>query len=165
MKVDEELFKIFGSILALMDKDPVPSANTGVLKVLRVKRKGDPYLYLAQFATGDARSEAAEDTRATHIEAAKIGEKDWVVAHPLRLSFTLNFSVFRSEVLQDPDEARKLARVAFEVEANQLVPKEQEHIVEETIDDPMLYVMEETVEGVEHILQEREQSCTVEFHE
>ena len=84
MKVDEELFKIFGSILALMDKDPVPSANTGVLKVLRVKRKGDSYLYFAQFATGDARSEASEDTRATHTEAAKIGEKDWVVAHPLR---------------------------------------------------------------------------------
>ena len=133
VKVDEELLKIFGSALALMDKDPVPSANTGVLKVLRVKRKGDSYLFLAQLATDDARSEAAEDTRATHTEAAKIGEQDWVVTHSLRLSFTLNFSV----VLQDPDEAHKLARVAFDVEANQLVLQEQEHIVEETIDDPM----------------------------
>ena len=33
MKVDEELQKIFGSVLALMDKDRVPSANTGELKV------------------------------------------------------------------------------------------------------------------------------------
>ena len=55
------------------------------------------------------------------------------MTHSLRLSFTLNFSV----VLQDPDEAHKLARVAFDVEANQLVLQEQEHIVEETIDDPM----------------------------
>ena len=41
VKVDEEFQKISGSVLALMDKDPVPSADTGVLKVLRVKRKGD----------------------------------------------------------------------------------------------------------------------------
>ena len=40
VKVDEELQKIFGSV---MDKDSVPSANTGVLKVLRVKRQGDSY--------------------------------------------------------------------------------------------------------------------------
>ena len=150
VKVDEELQKIFGSVVGLMDKDPVPSANTGVLKLLRVKRKGDSYLYFVQFATSDARSEAAEDTRATHTEAAKIGEKDWVVTHPLRLSFTLNFSVFQSDVLQDLDEARKLARVAFDVEANQLVPQEQEHMVEETIDDPMPHVMEEIVEGAKH---------------
>ena len=86
------------------------------------------------------------------------------MTHPLRLSFTLNFSVFRSEVLQDPDEARKLAREVFDVEAHQVVPQEriQERIVEETIDDPMPHVMEETVEGVKHCPQEREQSCTVE---
>ena len=82
-----------------MDKDSVPSANTGVLKVLRVKRQGDSYPYLTQIATADARSEAFEDTRATHIEAAKIGEKDWVRILSCLLEFHAEFHripVFRS---------------------------------------------------------------------
>ena len=75
------------------------------------------------------------------------------------MNFTLNFTVFRFSG-QDPQKARKLARVAFDVQAIQLVPQEriQEHTVEETIDDPMPHVMEETVEGVKHIPQERDRS-------
>ena len=39
---------------------------------------------------------------------------DLVVTHPICLSMTLNFSVSRYGVLQNPHEACKMARVAFE---------------------------------------------------
>merc|ERR1712211_26863 len=63
---------------------------------------------------GDAKSKAAEDARVAYAEATKIAEKDLVVTHPIRLGLALNFSVFQYEVLQNPDEACKMARVAFE---------------------------------------------------
>merc|ERR1712144_198070 len=36
------------------------------------------------------------------------------VTHPIRLGLALNFSVFHYEVLNNPDEACKMARTAFE---------------------------------------------------
>merc|ERR1712193_555946 len=36
------------------------------------------------------------------------------VTHPIRLGLALNFSVFHYEVLNNPDEACKMARQAFE---------------------------------------------------
>ena len=75
------------------------------------------YRYLAEFATGDARSTSAEDTRVGNAEATEVVERDLAVTQPTRLGNTLNVSVFQSEVLQDPDEAGKMAPVAFDVEA------------------------------------------------
>merc|ERR1711998_798817 len=46
--------------------------------------------------------------------AQKVAEADLVVTHPIRLGLALNFSVFQYEVLQNPDEACKMAREAFE---------------------------------------------------
>merc|ERR1712012_78185 len=113
-KVEGELQKICDGILALMDKNLIPSASTGESKVFYYKMKGDYYRYLAEFATGDAKSEAAEDARVAYAEATWVAEKDLVVTHPIRLGLALNFSVFQYEVLQNPDEACKMARVAFE---------------------------------------------------
>ena len=39
---------------------------------------------------------------------------DLVVTHPIRLGLALNFSVFHYEVLNNPEEACKMARQAFE---------------------------------------------------
>ena len=113
-KVEAELQKICDGILVLMDKNLIPSASTGESKVFYYKMKGDYYRYLAEFATGDAKSKAAEDARVAYAEATKVAEKDLVVTHSIHLGLALNFSVFQYEVLQNPDEACKMARVAFE---------------------------------------------------
>ena len=44
----------------------------------------------------------------------QVAEKDLAVTHPIRLGLALNFSVFQYEVLQNPEEACKMARTAFE---------------------------------------------------
>merc|ERR1712136_606508 len=113
-KVEVELQKICDGILSLMEKNLIPAASTGESKVFYFKMKGDYFRYLAEFSTGDGKSKAAEDARVAYAEATKIAEKDLVVTHPIRLGLALNFSVFQYEVLQSPDEACKMARVAFE---------------------------------------------------
>ena len=84
--------------------------------------KGDYYGDLAEFAASDTKSEAEEDARVAHTEATKITERVSVVIHSIRQNLGPNDAVFRSEFLQELDEACKMACVAFDVEAIQLVP-------------------------------------------
>ena len=76
--------------------------------------KADYYRYIAEFRTGDDKSKAAEEARKAYAEAAEVAEKGLLVTHPIRLGLALNYSVFMYEVLNDPDEACKMARTAFE---------------------------------------------------
>merc|ERR1711881_787619 len=76
--------------------------------------EADYYRYIAEFSGGDAKSNAAENARKAYEDASQVAEKDLVVTHPIRLGLALNYSVFQYEVLQNPDEACKMARTAFE---------------------------------------------------
>ena len=89
-KVERELQKIRDGILVLMDKNLIPSPGTDESKVFYFKMKGDYYRYLAESATGDAKSKAGEDACVACAEATKIAEKDLVVTHPVRLAMALN---------------------------------------------------------------------------
>merc|ERR1712118_596600 len=68
----------------------------------------------AEFTEGDKKSKAAESARLAYSDAQVVAEKGLAVTHPIRLGLALNFSVFQYEVLQEPDEACKMAREAFE---------------------------------------------------
>merc|ERR1712107_930534 len=60
------------------------------------------------------KTQASQDAKAAYAEATSVAEKDLVVTHPIRLGLALNYSVFMYEVLNQPDEACKMARTAFE---------------------------------------------------
>merc|ERR1712125_113830 len=113
-KVEAELQKICDTILGLLDNNLIPKSSSGESKVFYQKMKADYYRYIAEFSDGDAKSKAAESARVAYDEAQKVAEKDLAVTHPIRLGLALNFSVFQYEVLQNPDEACKMARTAFE---------------------------------------------------
>ena len=129
-KVEGELQKDRDGILALMDKKLIPSPSTDESKAFYYKMKGDYYRYLAEFATGDAKSKACEDACFAYADATKIAERDLVVTHPVRLVMALNSSVFLHEVLQNPDEAcgTKAAQdqLAMDTKFLQLFPKTNE---------------------------------------
>merc|ERR1712151_158401 len=114
VKVEAELQKICDTILGLLDKGLIPKATSGESKVFYQKMKADYYRYIAEFTEGDKKKAAAESARQAYTEAAQVAEKDLPVTHPIRLGLALNFSVFQYEVLQNPDEACKMARTAFE---------------------------------------------------
>merc|ERR1711979_19863 len=113
-KVEQELQKICDTILGLLDANLITKASTGESKVFYQKMKADYYRYIAEFSDGDKKSMAAEKARQAYADASSVAEKDLVVTHPIRLGLALNFSVFQYEVLQNPDEACKMARTAFE---------------------------------------------------
>merc|ERR1712113_655560 len=113
-KVETELQKICDTILGLLDKNLIAKAENGESKVFYQKMKADYYRYIAEFKDGGAKDQAAENARQAYEEAHKVAEKDLAVTHPIRLGLALNYSVFQYEVLNNPDEACKMARTAFE---------------------------------------------------
>jgi 14-3-3 protein epsilon len=113
-KVEKELHEICGKILNLMKDTLIPKAGAGESAVFYHKMMGDYYRYIAEFTDGDAKKTAADDARVSYEKATECAAKDLAVTHPIRLGLALNYSVFQYEVLQNPDEACKMARTAFE---------------------------------------------------
>ena len=70
----------------------------------------------------------ARPPRIAHAEDTQIAEKDLVVTLPICLGLGLYFSAFQCEVFQIPDEACKMARVAFEDAFGEL-----DHVAEDSI--------------------------------
>ena len=79
-----------------------------------VCRKGDYHRYLAEFATGDDRKHAAENSLNAYKAANDVALQELAPTHPIRLGLALNFSVFYYEILNSPDRACRLAKNAFD---------------------------------------------------
>ncbi|OWR47852.1 14-3-3 epsilon protein [Danaus plexippus plexippus] len=75
---------------------------------------GDYHRYLAEFATGNDRKEAAENSLVAYKAASDIAMTELPPTHPIRLGLALNFSVFYYEILNSPDRACRLAKAAFD---------------------------------------------------
>jgi len=112
--IEGELQKICDTILDLLDTNLISRATTSESKVFYHKMKADYYRYIAEFTDAVVRAKAVENAKLAYVEAQKVAEKDLAITHPIRLGLALNFSVFMYEVLQDQDEACKMARTVFE---------------------------------------------------
>ena len=55
-----------------------------------------------------------DNSEAAYKAAAEISQKDLASTNPIRLGLALNFSVFYYEIRNQPDEACKLAKKAFD---------------------------------------------------
>jgi len=113
-KVEKELAGICNDILSVLDQHLIPSSTTGESKVFYYKMKGDYHRYLAEFATGNERKEAAENSLVAYKSASDIAITELPPTHPIRLGLALNFSVFYYEILNSPDRACHLAKQAFD---------------------------------------------------
>jgi len=113
-QVEKELKDICGDILNVLDKHLIPCADSGESKVFYYKMKGDYHRYLAEFATGNDRKEAAENSLVAYKAASDIAMTELPTTHPIRLGLALNFSVFYYEILNSPDRACRLAKAAFD---------------------------------------------------
>ncbi|XP_058060412.1 14-3-3 protein epsilon isoform X3 [Anopheles bellator] len=113
-QVEKELRDICSDILEVLDKHLIPCATTGESKVFYYKMKGDYHRYLAEFATGGDRKDAAENSLVAYKAASDIAMTNLPPTHPIRLGLALNFSVFYYEILNSPDRACRLAKAAFD---------------------------------------------------
>jgi len=112
IKVETELDNICDTILQLLKNHLIPTATNGEAKVFYNKMQGDYHRYMAEFKNKD--EQAANSAKEAYEQAMTIATKELLVTHPIRLGLALNFSVFYYEVLQNPEEACKMARQAFE---------------------------------------------------
>ncbi|KKK17694.1 14-3-3 family protein [Aspergillus ochraceoroseus] len=118
-KIEAELAKICDDILDVLDKHLIPSAQSGESKVFYHKMyvvsiEGDYHRYLAEFAIGDRRKSAADASLEAYKSATEVAQTDLAPTHPIRLGLALNFSVFYYEILNSPDQACHLAKLAFD---------------------------------------------------
>jgi 14-3-3 protein epsilon len=113
-KVEKELQGICSDILEILDQHLIPSSTTGESRVFYQKMKGDYHRYLAEFASGGSRKEAAENSLIAYKAASDIALTELPPTHPIRLGLALNFSVFYYEILNSPDRACHLAKQAFD---------------------------------------------------
>merc|ERR1712066_902814 len=70
--------------------------------------------YIAEFSDGEKKSKAAEAADKAYGDAEDVAKADLAVTHPIRLGLALNFSVFKYEVMSEPEAACQMARGAFE---------------------------------------------------
>jgi len=113
-QIEKELNDICSDVLNVIDKHLIPSAQQGESKVFYYKMKGDYHRYLAEFATGNDRKEAAENSLVAYKAATDIALTDLQPTHPIRLGLALNYSVFYYEILNSSDRACRLAKNAFD---------------------------------------------------
>jgi len=114
VKVEAELANICNDILAVLDEHLIPTSGSGESKVFYYKMKGDYHRYLAEFAAGNNRKEAAENSLIAYKSASDTAVTELPPTHPIRLGLALNFSVFYYEILNSPDRACLLAKQAFD---------------------------------------------------
>ena len=98
MKVEGELNKICERLLTLLDTHMLqgdvsdnPEQVEG--RVFYQKMKGDYYRYMAEYSSGNDKSEH-ETNAATAYQQAVDKAADLAPTHPIRLGLALNFSVF-----------------------------------------------------------------------
>jgi len=113
-KIEEELEQVCGDVLTVLDEHLIPKTEGGESKVFYYKMKGDYQRYLAEFASGDKRKEAATAAHEAYKAATDTAQTDLTPTHPIRLGLALNFSVFYYEILNSPDRACHLAKQAFD---------------------------------------------------
>lgn len=114
LQVEKELKEICNDILEVLEKHLIPTADTFESKVFYHKMKGDYFRYLAEFASGSDRKDAAENSLIAYKAASEIATTDLPPTHPIRLGLALNFSVFYYEILNSPERACRLAKTAFD---------------------------------------------------
>jgi len=113
-QIEKELRDICTDVLEVLDVHLIANAVAGESKVFYYKMKGDYHRYLAEFATGNDRKEAAEASLVAYKAASDISMTELPPTHPIRLGLALNFSVFYYEILNSPDRACRLAKAAFD---------------------------------------------------
>ncbi|XP_034462949.1 14-3-3 protein epsilon-like isoform X1 [Hippoglossus hippoglossus] len=118
--IEKELKAICNDILDVLDKHLILGAKNGESKVFYYKMKGDYHRYLSEFATGNDRKEAAENSLVAYKAASDIAMIELPPTHPIRLGLALNFSVFYYEILNSPDRACRLAKEAFDSAISEL---------------------------------------------
>jgi len=131
-KVESELNEICCDILQLLDGSLIKEELAPEPKVFYQKMKADYYRYLAEFSSGDTKSEHAGKAEESYTEATSAAA-ELAPTHPIRLGLALNYSVFLYEVQNKQDDACTLAKRAFDDAIAELDTLDEESYKDSTL--------------------------------
>jgi len=131
-KVEDELNHICKDILELLDANLIDSAHDSESSVFYQKMKADYFRYLAEFATGETKTEHATNANGAYTKATEAASS-LAPTHPIRLGLALNYSVFLYEVMAQQDDACKLAKQAFDDAIAELDTLDEESYKDSTL--------------------------------
>jgi 14-3-3 protein epsilon len=131
-KVETELNNICTDILTLLEGTLIKESLPAEPKVFYQKMKADYYRYLAEFATGDSRSEYAGSAEEAYKSASSVATSI-PPTHPIRLGLALNYSVFLYEVMEIQSKACTLAKEAFDNAIAELDTLDEESYKDSTL--------------------------------
>lgn len=114
VKVEEELNKICHDILDLLDEHLIKAATSSESKVFYFKMKGDYFRYISEFSPEGQKDEPAKKAQEAYETATSVATSDLNSTHPIRLGLALNFSVFFYEIMNNPEQACKMAQQSFD---------------------------------------------------
>lgn len=113
-KIEKELKDICKEVLELLNKYLIKPDTPAEARVFYLKMEGDYNRYLAEVATGDCRKDVMVCSKKSYNEALKCSTCEMPPTHPVRLGLALNYSVFYYEIVNEPEEACRLAKEAFD---------------------------------------------------
>ena len=128
-KVQKELEELCNKINTTIDSSLLPKATTDEAKVFYHKMKGDYYRYIAENIDGDLKKKYSDLGLASY-NAALEASKTIDYKNPIKLGLALNLSVFYYEVVNNREEACKLAQETLEKskEALEGVDEEEDEV-------------------------------------
>lgn len=83
-------------------------------RVFYFKMKGDYYRYISEFSNEEGKKASAEQAEESYKRATDTAEAELPSTHPIRLGLALNYSVFYYEILNQPQKACEMAKLAFD---------------------------------------------------
>jgi 14-3-3 protein epsilon len=119
-EIENEINNLCSDALCIIEYKIVRNTASGEPKVFYYKMKGDYYRYIAEFAYGSEKIEAAKKCLIAYKVASAIARLELSPAHPTRLGLALNLSVFFHDILHSPSLACRLANAAYNDGATEL---------------------------------------------
>jgi len=119
-QVENELEAICNEVLKLLIDGLIGKIKSEKpeTKVFYLKMCGDYYRYLAEFLPESKSS--ADNAKKYYTDAMNVAKEGLPETHPTRLGLALNFSVCTYEILKKPQDARDLAKEAFDAAIEKL---------------------------------------------
>jgi 14-3-3 protein epsilon len=112
-EIENEINNLCSDALCIIEYKIIRSPANDEAKVFYYKIKGDYYRYIAEFAYGSEKIEAAKKCLIAYKVASAIARLELSPAHPTRLGLALNLSVFNYDILNSPSRACRLANAAY----------------------------------------------------
>jgi 14-3-3 protein beta/theta/zeta len=135
--IEAELTSICNDVLTLLSSYLIQKAQDDSQHsdshVFYLKMQGDYYRYLSEVSIGEERKANVGKSNEAYRKATDIAKEKMQPTHPIRLGLALNFSVFYYEIMNEPDEACKLAKAAFDDAIAQLDQLNEESYKDSTL--------------------------------